>query len=108
MNLIKRYPVLLSKSQVPEIKQRKTAALALLVEECKANLNITLNPLNLQKQISAKKRRYESSSDESEDEKTCALSTDKLHRLVLIQQLKLIKMQIAQIFVQNAMKSSGN
>lgn len=50
---------------------------------------------------SAKKRRYESSSDDSEDEETRTLSTDKLHRKVLIQQLKLIKMQMAQIVAQN-------
>lgn len=48
VNLVKHYPVLLSRSHMPHIKRQKAVALSLLAEEFKEQLGIKFKPLNLQ------------------------------------------------------------
>lgn len=56
VTLLKRYPVLLSKSQLPEVKSKKTVAIEAFSIECASQLGLNINNLGLFKKIHNLKR----------------------------------------------------
>lgn len=71
VDLVKQYPVLLSRSQLPHIKEQKALALSSLVDEFKEQLGIKFNRLNLQKKILNLKRQITKKATEQKGNFIC-------------------------------------
>lgn len=65
VRLIKKHSIVLNKSQLPDVKKQKGAALQALALECESELGLKIQPTNLIKKIHNLKRDVKLKADKN-------------------------------------------